>query len=182
MADPSAPMRRSPLAGREHDLARISAAEVPFLVHVDVRCDPETAAGLDLPFEPNTVAGDMTWGILWLGPDEWLVVTTPVEAPRRLEELRSAVADRPHSVVDVSDSRTVIELRGVDRLELLATGCGLDLDPRGGWVPGRCAQTTFARIPVILQELDGATRVFVRWSFAGSLVDRLLAAVDVLRS
>ena len=51
-----------------------------------------------------------------------------------------------------------------------------DLDPRGGWLPGRCAQTLFARTQVILQEMDGATRVFARPSYADHLVDRLLAA------
>ena len=34
----------------------------------------------------------------------------------------------------------------------------------------------FARAPVILQELAGATRVFVRPSFAHYVLDRLLAA------
>ena len=63
-----------------------------------------------------------------------------------------------------------------DRNELLASGRSLDLDPRGGWVPGACAQTMFARAQVILQELEGATRVFVRPSFAHYVVDRLLAS------
>jgi sarcosine oxidase gamma subunit len=43
-------------------------------------------------------------------------------------------------------------------------------------VPGVCAQTLFARAQVILQELDGATRQFVRPSFAYYVVDRLLAS------
>jgi heterotetrameric sarcosine oxidase gamma subunit len=70
----------------------------------------------------------------------------------------------------------VLELRGADRHALLASGCAIDLDPVGGWVPGVCAQTLFARSQVLLQELDGATRIFVRPSFAGYVVDRLLAA------
>jgi sarcosine oxidase gamma subunit len=43
-------------------------------------------------------------------------------------------------------------------------------------VPGACAQTLFARAQVLLQEMDGATRVFVRPSFAHYVLDRLLAA------
>jgi sarcosine oxidase gamma subunit len=54
----------------------------------------------------------------------------------------------------------------------------VDLDPRGGWEPGRCAQTLFAKAPVILQELDRATRLFVRPSFGDYVVDRLLAAAE----
>jgi sarcosine oxidase subunit gamma len=171
MAEP-----RSPLADRAADLALIDAVEIAFLSQIDVRCSPEEAARLAFPPEPNTVAGDMTRGVLWLGPNEWLVVGLPGTAADTVTELEDELAGQHHSVVDVSQNRTVIELRGADRHALLASGCGIDLDPRGGWVPGLCAQTLFARAQVILQELDGATRVFVRPSFAGYVVDRLLAA------
>jgi sarcosine oxidase subunit gamma len=71
-------------------------------------------------------------------------------------------------VVDVSANRTVVELAGDGRFDLLAQGCALDLHPRA-WRPGRCAQTLLARVPVLLQEREGATRVFVRASFAAHL-------------
>jgi sarcosine oxidase subunit gamma len=171
MAEP-----RSPLADRVADLTVIDAVEVPFLSQIDVRCSAEEAARLAFPPEPNTVAGDMTRGVLWLGPDEWLVVGLPSTAADTVAELEDELAGQHHSVIDVSENRTVIELRGADRHTLLASGCGIDLDPRGGWVPGVCAQTLFARAQVILQELDGATRIFVRPSFSGYVVDRLLAA------
>jgi sarcosine oxidase subunit gamma len=171
MAEP-----RSALGSRVDDLAVLDAVEVPFLTQIDVRCAPEDAARLGFPALANTVAGDPTRGVLWLGPDEWLVVGLPGTATATVEELAHALDDTHHAVVDVSANRAVIELHGVDRYELLASGCSLDLDPRGGWVPGVCAQTMFARAQVILQELEGATRIFVRPSFAHYLVDRLLAA------
>jgi sarcosine oxidase subunit gamma len=168
--------KRSPLADRAADLAAIDAVEVPFLSQIDVRCSPEEAARLAFPSEANTVSGDMTRGVLWLGPDEWLVVGLPGTAAAAVEELEDELAGRHHSVVDVSENRAVIELRGADRLAMLASGCSLDLDPSAGWVPGVCAQTLFARAQVLLQELEGATRIFVRPSFAGYVVDRLLAS------
>ena len=168
--------KRSPLADRTADLTAIEAVEVPFLAQIDVRCAPAEAAALGFPIEPNTVAGDMTRGVLWLGPDEWLVVALPGSNVSLTAELEDALDETHHSVVDVSENRAVIELRGADRLALLASGCPLDLDPRGGWLPGMCAQTVFARAHVLLQELDGATRIFVRPSFAGYVVDRLVAA------
>ena len=167
---------RSPLVNRAEDLARIDAIEVPFLTQVDVRCDEANAARLAFPMEPNTVGGDLTRGVLWLGPDEWLVVGLPGTAVATVDELEAALGDVHHAVVDVSANRAVIELRGVDRLQLLASGCSLDLDPRGGWVPGVCAQTLFARAQVILQEMESATRLFVRPSFAHYIVDRLLVS------
>jgi sarcosine oxidase subunit gamma len=166
----------SPLAARAEDLALIGAVEVPFLSQIDVRCPRHEAARLEFPVEPNAVTGDMTRGVLWLGPDEWLVVGLPGSAPETVQELESELAGVHHSVVDVSENRAVLELRGADRYDVLSSGCPIDLDPRGGWVPGACAQTLFARAQVLLQELEGATRVFVRPSFAQYVLDRLLAA------
>ena len=167
---------RSPLDARTDDLAVLDALEVPLLTQVDVRCAPEHAQGLGFPITPNTVAGDVTRGVLWLGPDEWLVVGLPGTATATMDELARALVGVHHAVVDVSGNRAVLELRGADRFELLSSGCSIDLDPRGGWVPGVCAQTMFARAQVILQELEAATRIFVRPSFAHYLVDRLLAS------
>lgn len=167
---------RAPFAHRADDLARMDAVEVPFLAQVDVRCAPEDAARLGLPIEPNTVTGDLTRGALWLGPDEWLVVGLPGSETQHVAELLEALAGTHHSVVHVSANRAVVELKAEDRHARLASGCGVDLDLEGGWMPGRCAQTLFARTQVILQEMEGATRIFVRPSFADYLVDRLLAA------
>ena len=167
---------RSSLARRADDLARIEAVEVGFLAQVDVRCDAADAARLGFPLEPNTVGGDLARGALWLGPDEWLVVGLPGTAATAMAQLETSLAGTHHAIVDVSANRAVIELRGVDRLELLASGCALDLDPLGGWVPGVCAQTLFARAQVILQEMEGSTRLFVRPSFAHYVVDRLLVS------
>jgi sarcosine oxidase subunit gamma len=171
MAEP-----RSALASRGDDLATFEAVEVPFLAQIDVRCTPEHAERLGFPSLANTVAGDLTRGVLWLGPDEWLVVGLPGTAQVTVEELEHALDGVHHAIVDVSENRAVLELRGADRYELMASGCSLDLDPRGGWVPGVCAQTMFAHAQVILQEREGATRVFVRPSVAHYVVDRLLAS------
>jgi sarcosine oxidase subunit gamma len=167
---------RSPLGLRAGDLAVLDAVEVAHLAQIGVRCSAEDAPRFGAPTAPNTVTGDEARGVLWLGPDEWLVVGLPGAAPAIIDELGGALEGTHHSIVDVSANRAVIELRGESRLTLLASGCGLDLEPAGGWVPGRCAQTLFAKAPVLLQELPAATRAFVRPSFANYVVDRLLAA------
>jgi sarcosine oxidase subunit gamma len=85
--------------------------------------------------------------------------------------------DGGRSIVDVSANRATIELEGPGRLELLAHGCGLDLHPRS-WRSGQCAQTLLARVPVLLQELGDSTRLFVRPSLAGWLLDWALVASE----
>jgi sarcosine oxidase, subunit gamma len=172
----AARLARSPLADRAGDLAAAGAAEVAFLAQVDLRADPALAARLPLapPLEPNTWTAGGGREALWLGPDQWLLVGPPGSAPAITAELGRALAGEHHSVVDTSANRTVVELTGDGRLDLLAQGCALDLHPRA-WRPGRCAQTLLARVPVLLQEREGATRVFVRASFAAHLAGWLTA-------
>ena len=134
------------------------------LAQVDVRCDPEA-----LPFSAPEVNRVVRWkdrDVLWLGPDEWLVVGDADDETAIAEGLASAIEGH-RSIVDVSANRIVFDLE--DGLSALSTGCGLDLDP-SRWQPGMCAQTMFGQAQVILHQRDErTTRVFVRPSFAGYL-------------
>lgn len=167
-------LARSPLADRAEDLAAVGGTEVGFLAQVNLRAELALAgrAGVALPSAPNTWRRSGGREALWLGPDEWLLVDRPGSAPAIVAELERALDGLHRSVVDVSADRAVVELAGEDRMDLLGRGCGLDLHPRS-WRDGMCAQTLLARVPVLLQERDHTTRVFVRPSFAGHLVDWL---------
>ena len=145
------------------------------LAQISLRADPA-----NLPFEPPDPNTASTWNekdVIWLGPDEWLVVGDPGTEGSIERQLEGALADHHHSVVDVSANRIVFDL--IEALDLLSSGCGLDLDPRR-WRPGMCAQTLFGGAQVILNQRDErTTRVFVRPSFANYLVDRLRVAQQV---
>jgi sarcosine oxidase subunit gamma len=166
---------RSPLAERSSDLDRLDARELVFVSQLDVRVDPPTAASLGFPTVPNTATTPGDRDVLWLGPDEWLVVGGPGETAAIAVELEGSLDGLHHSVVDVSASRTVIELTGPSRHHLLSSACPIDLHPRS-WSDGRCAQSVFGATQVLLHEREGATRVFVRPSFASYVVDLLLVA------
>lgn len=188
--------QRSPLAGFADRLGatadapeRIRLAEVPFLTQLTLRVAPESVAaaavagvlGMRLPLAPNTtsVAGDVE--VLWMGPDEWLVVAPP-GADGLLEALEQAIGTEHATVVDVSDQRTAIDVAGADARDLLLKGCAIDLHPRVFGV-GRCAQTLLARAQVVLlpRSDEPAYRVFVRASFAEYLAEWLLDAAAEYR-
>lgn len=114
------------------------------------------ALDADLPGTPNTTAMGRA---LWLGPDEWLVVSE-AESAGALEE---ALEGQHAAVVDVSEARAVLELSGSGATEVLASGCRLDLDALR---PGSCAQTALARAHVLLEPRDGGVwRLYVGRSF-----------------
>jgi sarcosine oxidase subunit gamma len=145
------------------------------LAQVSLRAEPR-----NLPFEPPDPNTASSWNgrdVLWLGPDEWLVVGKAGSEGSIERELQDALAGQHRSVLDVSANRMVFDL--TDGLDLLASGCGLDLDP-SRWLPGTCAQSLFGGAQVILHQLDErTTRIFVRPSFAGYFSLRLGAAQPV---
>ena len=103
--------RQSPLsaffataAGDAADGAAVVISERPFLGHLNLRGDPgnggftSAAAGVlgfALPTEPNTTAGKGGLLALWLGPDEWLVVTPPDAQTSACGLPRSRAPGRP---------------------------------------------------------------------------------------
>jgi sarcosine oxidase subunit gamma len=112
----------------------------------------ETALHAALPQANRTIvcAGGCA---LWLGPDEFLIVTEPGGEASLVTALSAALSGRRGAVVDVSDSRTVIALSGKRARDLLAKGGGLDLHPRS-FAPGQCAQSFLAKVKVALHQLD----------------------------
>ncbi|HVH66003.1 MAG TPA: sarcosine oxidase subunit gamma family protein [Candidatus Acidoferrum sp.] len=164
----------------------ISIRELPFITQFNLRADPTDRAvmgelsrslGLDVPRSPNTVAGRGDRRILWLGPDEWLVVAPEGEEQTIRKALEAGLHGAFGSVVDVSANRTVVHVGGHGSRDLLAHGISLDLHP-STFVVARCAQTLLAKTQVIIERPDDdiTFHLYVRASFATYVADRLLDA------
>ncbi|GAB3161826.1 sarcosine oxidase subunit gamma [Myceligenerans halotolerans] len=183
-------LRRSPLTHLADRMAAasvsvtVSLSEVPFLGMVSLRVEPSTPAsaraadvlGAPLPAGCGETTGNDDRRALWLGPGEWLVVTTgdPVALTR---ELDAALGEDPGLALDVSANRTVIELAGPRARTVLEKGCPVDLHPRS-FEPGRAVATTLARVPVLLwQTGHDAYRVLPRSSFADYVARWLVDAM-----
>jgi sarcosine oxidase subunit gamma len=167
----------------------VRVAEVAFCEQLNLRLDPAGAAasrvaavlGGALPITPSTARRYDTRDILWLGPDEWLVVGEPGSTGVE-DALRTAIGDDAGGVTDVSAQRTVLTLSGPAAAEVLAHGCAIDLHPQVA-PAGTCVQTLLARTGVtIVVRDDSATRfvLLVRASFAQYLAGWLIdAAADL---
>ena len=164
-------------AGVRTDDAAVVISERPFLGHLNLRGDPEdegfmgaaaSVLGFGLPTEPNTVADNGDLLALWLGPDEWHIVTPPA-AHAPLSHALEAAFDGTHvAVTDITGGQTVITVTGPRARDVLAKGCPLDLHP-AVFKPAHCAQTLLAKANVIIRCLDNSPPSFeliVRRSFA----------------
>ena len=125
------------------------------------------ALGIEPVVEPLTAARKRDVSMLWLGPDEWLVVTPDRRIERIEHALRDALDGQHAAVTDVSHSRTILGLSGPDAHAVLAKGCPLDFHPRV-FGPGRCAQSRLAKCQVLIHRTSEAPafEIYVHRSFA----------------
>jgi sarcosine oxidase subunit gamma len=119
----------------------------------------EATLGVQPPIAANTVASVGGTAILWLGPDEWLVIG-PEAAP-----LRTALAGIHSAVVDVTSSRKSLVVSGERAEEILSKAATLDFS-LGAFPVGSCAQTNIARTQgIIWRRAAQEFVIYVRSSF-----------------
>lgn len=166
-------------AGGIGDPSRLHVRERAGLGHLNLRGDAADArfhqavlacVGIALPDEPNRWIAGVGGVLLWLGPDEWLLITAGGKETAMTRRLEAALDGLHAGVTDVSGGQTVIVLRGAHARDLLAKGCGLDLHPRR-FGPGDCAQSLLERVGVCIRQVDDAPtyELVVRRSFADYL-------------
>ncbi|SFW69652.1 sarcosine oxidase subunit gamma [Amycolatopsis australiensis] len=140
----------------------VDVTEEPFRTQLTVRLrDGRALLGVELPTPCTFVSGDGV-DILWMGPDEYLVLAEP----GRQAELEAGLrADGAAAVVDVSAQRKVFRLTGSYAADVLAHGCSIDLDPAVS-PPGTCVQTLLARTGIVLMVREDGFTILVRQSFS----------------
>jgi sarcosine oxidase subunit gamma len=187
-----APAPVGPLASWAQTLTGLPAGirirELPFPALVDLRVRTDDAGGdavakvlgAALPTRACTTTRVEDLHVLWLGPDEWLVVGPP-GAAGQLEADLCAALDGSGGVCDVSAQWTTLSLTGPRVADVLAHGCAVDLHP--GVAPvGTCVQTRLAQANVVVvvhDHHDGAVSdvwVLVQSSVAGYLAAWLVDA------
>lgn len=131
------------------------------------------ALGAPLSATPGRVVTHATRVALALGPDEHLLIVPESDAAAVAAEIGSALADRPHSLVDVSHRQVALELRGPHAEWLLAAACPLPLHPEAFPVDA-CTRTVFAKAEIVLWRTGPDTfRVEVARSYCRYVVDLL---------
>ncbi|WP_410568231.1 sarcosine oxidase subunit gamma [Amycolatopsis sp. cmx-4-61] len=137
----------------------VEAVDEPFRTQLTVRLRRGgTLLGVELP-GPCRFTGGNGVDLLWLGPDEYLVLA----GPGRQAELEGALSrEGALAVVDVSAQRNVFRLTGSHAADVLAHGCSIDLETAP---PGTCVQTLLARTGIVLMVREDGFTILVRQSF-----------------
>ena len=145
---------------QEH--AGIKFQELPFMTKINLRGNPNDKKFLSsanevlntiLPTRTNIYIKIDSLKIIWLGPDEWLIVDEKGSDKQDLfSKLENSIGSQDASVTDVSENRTVIRIMGTKLFTLLAKFLTLNLDNSLN-SSSSVAQTLFIKVPVLLMRL-----------------------------
>jgi sarcosine oxidase subunit gamma len=139
----------------------VEVAEETFRTQLTVRLrQGDTLLGVPLP-GPCTFTSGKGVDILWMGPDEYLVLGPPLS--RESDDLEAELSRESDAVVDVSAQRNVYRLTGAHAADVLAHGCSIDLEVAP---PGTCVQTLLARTGIVLMVREDGYTILVRQSFS----------------
>ena len=160
------------------------ANEIPLLGYVSLRGDANDTAfveassgvlGARLPTQPCTLSISPTAKVLWLAPDEWMIVCERDRLAGLLRELNPALAGIRSQVADNSGGYTQVLLQGANADDLLAHTSVYDLAALG---EGRVIGTTFGKSSLYVHRQGDGYCLLLRRSFADYIWRYLVRAAE----
>jgi sarcosine oxidase subunit gamma len=137
----------------------------------------EGALGLALPDLACRAASSGEVHALWLGPDEWLILSGSHQGLG--QRLEGAMGAHPHSLVDVSDRQIGLVMSGAEVEAVLSVGCPLDLAVHAFPV-GMCTRTVLAKAEIVLWRTGPNTFHLEVWRSFEAYVRQFLTAAAVV--
>jgi sarcosine oxidase, subunit gamma len=152
--------------------AGVWANEIPHLGYISLRGQTADqtfmaaagrALGVPLPAAPCTFVENGTLTIVWLSPDEWMIVCARADKLNLLGELEGALDTAHCQVADNSGGFTHIALQGRHAADVLSHTSVYDI---ASLAAGRAVGTTFGKSSVYIYRQGGGFRLILRRSFA----------------
>ncbi|XDZ65027.1 sarcosine oxidase subunit gamma [Alphaproteobacteria bacterium LSUCC0684] len=124
---------------------------------INLRASPDNMAlrravkrsvGTDLPLDANTFAAAGDRMVIWLGPDEWMIMAENGAAPSIIAECDTPEAGHV-AATDVSDAIGAVTMKGPHVRAVLAKHCGLDFHHEA-FTPGMAQQSLLSHAGVTI--------------------------------
>ena len=156
----------------ENDLLKISEIKNLLIVQIvqyknsTVSIENIDIDGLKLKDEPLRVINNTDTRILWNGPKNWLLVSTKKDL---LKNISQNLNETDFAVTDLSHSKAIIEIEGLDVKEVLKKGCPFNFNTLE---KNNSINSTYNGIAFTVDMLDDNSdkvRLFALRSFGESL-------------
>ncbi|MBB2752092.1 UNVERIFIED_ORG: sarcosine oxidase subunit gamma [Rhizobium aethiopicum] len=168
-------IRKPVLAGRLGGSATVRLTVAPAASRVALRAPAGSLAalskalGLSVPTVPKTSGRAGARSVLWIGPDEWLVID---EDGADLMTVLSGIS-AVHSATDVSHRNLAIIVSGPGAEKTLAAGCPQDLS-LSSFPVGAASRTILGKAEIVLLRTDKDTFRVECWRSFSDFVFGLL--------
>ena len=138
----------------ESDLLNISEVKGLTIVQIvqyknsKVQLNSIQIDGLEFPLKNSKVLMNKETRILWNAPNTWLVISRKKNI---IETIEKKCSRENFAVTDISHSRTVIQIKGLQAKEILKKGCPLNFNE---FEKNNCAGTVFHGITIVVDFID----------------------------
>ena len=103
---------------------------------------------LNFPIENSKVASNEETRILWNAPKTWLIISSKENI---YETIKEKCNDEDFAITDISHSRVVIKIKGLQSTEVLKKGSPINFNE---FEKDNCAGTVFHGINIIIDSID----------------------------
>jgi len=138
----------------EHDLLNISEVKELTIIQVvqykrsKVQLSNIQIDGLEFSLQNSKVSSNKETRILWSAPNTWLVISRKENI---IEIINEKCNSENFAITDISHSRAVIQIKGLQAKEILKKGCPLNFNE---FKKNNCAGSVFHGINIVVDFLD----------------------------
>ncbi|PPR79634.1 MAG: hypothetical protein CFH01_00299 [Alphaproteobacteria bacterium MarineAlpha2_Bin1] len=134
---------------------------------------------INIPKKINTFTSVNNVQLLFLGPDEFLLICPVDSRSKIIEKIKNIPFNYSFDITDVSFNRVVIEISGKKCDELILSIASI---PKNSFIAGSCIQSQMANTQVIMMCLDDnyKYKILVRSSFSEYFSDVLIDQADFI--
>ena len=144
----------------ERDLLNISEIKDLTIVQIvqykrsKVQLNSVLVDGLEFPLQSSKVSSNRETRILWNAPNTWLVISRKENIA---EIIKKTCNSENFAVTDISHSRAVIQIKGLQAKEILKKGCPLNFNE---FEKNNCAGSVFHGINIVVDFVDSNLDTF----------------------
>jgi len=136
------------------EVKNLSIIQLVQYKHSKIKPSDTQIDGLTLFSENSKVLSNKDTRILWSAPNTWLVISKKENIIKNIEEKCN---NNDFAVTDISHSRAVIQIKGLDTIEILKKGCPINFN---NFATNNCAGSVFHGITIVVDCLSSDPQIF----------------------
>jgi len=110
--------------------------------------------GLEISSENSKVSSNKSTRIIWTAPNTWLIMSTKKDI---VKSIKKNCDKENFAVTDISHSRSVIQIKGIQAKEILKKGCPINFSE---FEKNNCAGSVFHGITVVIDCINDNPQTF----------------------